>query len=168
MRLCRQKKDKESKEASVNLMSNCKITLVKLMISCQIKKSRLLRGHTLLASPPELSIRTRCLVPSCECGSRFCRRCCELDCRLVDGLGQRALYYLTLAEHKLKLRLHWYTAGARIGRLSFHTNFSFFFNSLCRGSNIFAFPVPMTGQLPLRDVLLDPWYISGYFLFKII
>ncbi|CAB0039214.1 unnamed protein product, partial [Trichogramma brassicae] len=36
--------------------------------------SRLLRGHTLLASPPELSIRTRCLVPSCECGSRFCRR----------------------------------------------------------------------------------------------
>ncbi|CAB0038779.1 unnamed protein product [Trichogramma brassicae] len=38
--------------------------------------SRLLRGHTLLASPPELDIffRTRCLVPSCECGSRFCRR----------------------------------------------------------------------------------------------
>ncbi|CAB0039576.1 unnamed protein product [Trichogramma brassicae] len=38
--------------------------------------SRLLRGHTLLASPPELNIffRTRCLVPSCECGSRFCRR----------------------------------------------------------------------------------------------
>ncbi|CAB0031134.1 unnamed protein product, partial [Trichogramma brassicae] len=37
---------------------------------------RLLRGHTLLASPPELDIffRTRCLVPSCECGSRFCRR----------------------------------------------------------------------------------------------
>uniref|UniRef100_A0ABD2VVE5 Secreted protein n=1 Tax=Trichogramma kaykai TaxID=54128 RepID=A0ABD2VVE5_9HYME len=35
-----------------------------------------LRGHTLLASPPELNIffRTRCLVPSCECGSRFCRR----------------------------------------------------------------------------------------------
>ncbi|CAB0037096.1 unnamed protein product, partial [Trichogramma brassicae] len=31
---------------------------------------------TLLASPPELDIffRTRCLVPSCECGSRFCRR----------------------------------------------------------------------------------------------
>uniref|UniRef100_A0ABD2X028 Uncharacterized protein n=1 Tax=Trichogramma kaykai TaxID=54128 RepID=A0ABD2X028_9HYME len=39
-------------------------------------QSRLLRGHTLLASPPELDIflRTRCLVPSCECGSRFCRR----------------------------------------------------------------------------------------------
>ncbi|CAB0041369.1 unnamed protein product [Trichogramma brassicae] len=38
--------------------------------------SRLLRGHTLLASRPELDIlfRTRCLVPSCECGSRFCRR----------------------------------------------------------------------------------------------
>ncbi|CAB0044964.1 unnamed protein product [Trichogramma brassicae] len=37
--------------------------------------SRLLRGHTLLASPPELDIffRTRCLVPSCECGSRFRR-----------------------------------------------------------------------------------------------
>ncbi|CAB0028079.1 unnamed protein product, partial [Trichogramma brassicae] len=37
---------------------------------------RLLRGHTLLASPPELDIffRTRYLVPSCECGSRFCRR----------------------------------------------------------------------------------------------
>uniref|UniRef100_A0ABD2VW74 Uncharacterized protein n=1 Tax=Trichogramma kaykai TaxID=54128 RepID=A0ABD2VW74_9HYME len=35
-----------------------------------------MRGHTLLASPPELNIffRTRCLVPSCECGSRFCRR----------------------------------------------------------------------------------------------
>ncbi|CAB0043524.1 unnamed protein product [Trichogramma brassicae] len=31
---------------------------------------------TLLTSPPELDIffRTRCLVPSCECGSRFCRR----------------------------------------------------------------------------------------------
>ncbi|CAB0039118.1 unnamed protein product [Trichogramma brassicae] len=29
--------------------------------------------HTLLASPPELSIRTRCPVPSCECGSRFRR-----------------------------------------------------------------------------------------------
>uniref|UniRef100_A0ABD2X380 Uncharacterized protein n=1 Tax=Trichogramma kaykai TaxID=54128 RepID=A0ABD2X380_9HYME len=30
----------------------------------------------MLASPPELDIffRTRCLVPSCECGSRFCRR----------------------------------------------------------------------------------------------
>uniref|UniRef100_A0ABD2WH52 Uncharacterized protein n=1 Tax=Trichogramma kaykai TaxID=54128 RepID=A0ABD2WH52_9HYME len=39
-------------------------------------QSCLLRGHTLLASPPELDIffRTRCLVPSCECGSRFCRR----------------------------------------------------------------------------------------------
>uniref|UniRef100_A0ABD2XBG6 Uncharacterized protein n=1 Tax=Trichogramma kaykai TaxID=54128 RepID=A0ABD2XBG6_9HYME len=39
-------------------------------------QSRLLRGHTLLASPPELDIffRTRCLVPSCECGSRYCRR----------------------------------------------------------------------------------------------
>ncbi|CAB0039014.1 unnamed protein product [Trichogramma brassicae] len=38
--------------------------------------SRLLRGHTLLATPPELDIffRTRCLVPSCECCSRFCRR----------------------------------------------------------------------------------------------
>ncbi|CAB0032541.1 unnamed protein product, partial [Trichogramma brassicae] len=41
-----------------------------------LSSSRLLRGHTLLASPPELDIffRTRCLVPSCECGSRFCRR----------------------------------------------------------------------------------------------
>ncbi|CAB0032094.1 unnamed protein product [Trichogramma brassicae] len=39
----------------------------------RIGKRRLLRGHTLLASPPELSIRTRCLVPSCECGSRFRR-----------------------------------------------------------------------------------------------
>uniref|UniRef100_A0ABD2VX20 Uncharacterized protein n=1 Tax=Trichogramma kaykai TaxID=54128 RepID=A0ABD2VX20_9HYME len=31
-----------------------------------------MRGHTLLASPPELDFffRTRCLVPSCECGSR--------------------------------------------------------------------------------------------------
>ncbi|CAB0043245.1 unnamed protein product [Trichogramma brassicae] len=40
------------------------------------RESRLLRGHTLLASPPELDIffRTRCLVPSCECGSRFFRR----------------------------------------------------------------------------------------------
>ncbi|CAB0037469.1 unnamed protein product [Trichogramma brassicae] len=38
-------------------------------------QSRLLRGHTLLASPHELDIffRTRCLVPSCECGSRFRR-----------------------------------------------------------------------------------------------
>ncbi|CAB0044277.1 unnamed protein product [Trichogramma brassicae] len=48
--------------------------------------SRLLRGHTLLASPPELDIffRTRCLVPSCECGSRFCRRwqVPQLLCRL--------------------------------------------------------------------------------------
>ncbi|CAB0033687.1 unnamed protein product [Trichogramma brassicae] len=43
--------------------------------------SRLLRGHTLLASPPELSIfRTRCLVPSCERGSRFCRRWQVPDC----------------------------------------------------------------------------------------
>ncbi|CAB0043275.1 unnamed protein product [Trichogramma brassicae] len=50
---------------------------------CQ-QRSRLLRGHTLLASPPELSIRTRCLVPSCECGSRFCRRwqVPQLLCRL--------------------------------------------------------------------------------------
>ncbi|CAB0044450.1 unnamed protein product [Trichogramma brassicae] len=44
--------------------------------SGKVFKSRLLRGHTLLASPLELDIffRTRCLVPSCECGSRFCRR----------------------------------------------------------------------------------------------
>ncbi|CAB0040188.1 unnamed protein product [Trichogramma brassicae] len=50
----------------INCMENADIT----------GKSRLLRGHTLLASPPELDIffRTRCLVPSCECGSRFCRR----------------------------------------------------------------------------------------------
>uniref|UniRef100_A0ABD2WR24 Secreted protein n=1 Tax=Trichogramma kaykai TaxID=54128 RepID=A0ABD2WR24_9HYME len=43
---------------------------------CFRKFSRLLRGHTLLASSPELDIffRTRCLVPSCECGSRFCCR----------------------------------------------------------------------------------------------
>ncbi|CAB0041982.1 unnamed protein product [Trichogramma brassicae] len=43
---------------------------------CDKYGSRLLRGHTLLASPPELDIffRTRCLVPSCECGSRFCCR----------------------------------------------------------------------------------------------
>ncbi|CAB0042344.1 unnamed protein product [Trichogramma brassicae] len=42
----------------------------------ELVESRLLRGHTLLASPPELDIfyRNRCLVPSCECGSRFCRR----------------------------------------------------------------------------------------------
>ncbi|CAB0042407.1 unnamed protein product [Trichogramma brassicae] len=48
------------------------------IVDCRIPffQSRLLRGHTLLASPPELDIffRTRCLVPSCECGSRFCRR----------------------------------------------------------------------------------------------
>uniref|UniRef100_A0ABD2WID6 Uncharacterized protein n=1 Tax=Trichogramma kaykai TaxID=54128 RepID=A0ABD2WID6_9HYME len=46
------------------------------MCVCVCVCSRLLRGHTLLASPPELDIflRTRCLVPSCECGSRFCRR----------------------------------------------------------------------------------------------
>ncbi|CAB0043570.1 unnamed protein product [Trichogramma brassicae] len=45
-------------------------------LSYPLFQSRLLRGHTLLASPPELDIffRTRCLVPSCECGSRFCRR----------------------------------------------------------------------------------------------
>ncbi|CAB0043280.1 unnamed protein product [Trichogramma brassicae] len=45
-------------------------------LDCRIPffQNRLLRSHTLLASPPELSIRTRCLVPSCECGSRFCRR----------------------------------------------------------------------------------------------
>ncbi|CAB0044452.1 unnamed protein product [Trichogramma brassicae] len=53
--------------------------------NCQ-QTSRLLRGHTLLASPPELDIffRTRCLVPSCECGSRFCRRwqVTNLLCRL--------------------------------------------------------------------------------------
>ncbi|CAB0042939.1 unnamed protein product [Trichogramma brassicae] len=46
------------------------------IVDCRIPffQSRLLRGHTLLASPPELDIffRTRCLVPSCECGSRFC------------------------------------------------------------------------------------------------
>ncbi|CAB0037916.1 unnamed protein product [Trichogramma brassicae] len=48
------------------------------IVDCRIPffQSRLLRGHTLLASPPELDIffRTRCLVPSCKCGSRFCRR----------------------------------------------------------------------------------------------
>ncbi|CAB0035012.1 unnamed protein product [Trichogramma brassicae] len=53
-------------------------------LSYPLFQSRLLRGHTLLASPPELSIRTRCLVPSCECGSRFCRRwqVPQLLCRL--------------------------------------------------------------------------------------
>ncbi|CAB0038655.1 unnamed protein product [Trichogramma brassicae] len=47
----------------------------RLSTSTPCKCSRLLRGHTLLASPPELDIffRTRCLVPSCECGSRFRR-----------------------------------------------------------------------------------------------
>uniref|UniRef100_A0ABD2X976 Uncharacterized protein n=1 Tax=Trichogramma kaykai TaxID=54128 RepID=A0ABD2X976_9HYME len=48
------------------------------VVDCQVPffQSRLLRSHTLLASPPELDIffRTRCLVPSCECGSRFCHR----------------------------------------------------------------------------------------------
>ncbi|CAB0041041.1 unnamed protein product [Trichogramma brassicae] len=47
-------------------------------LDCRIPffQSRLLRGHALLASPPKLDIffETRCLVPSCECGSRFCRR----------------------------------------------------------------------------------------------
>ncbi|CAB0030866.1 unnamed protein product [Trichogramma brassicae] len=46
-------------------------------LDCRIPffRAGLLRDHTLLASPPELSIRTRCLVPSGEfCGSRFCRR----------------------------------------------------------------------------------------------
>ncbi|CAB0041725.1 unnamed protein product [Trichogramma brassicae] len=54
-----------------------KVTIRKKPWKEVIQKSRLLRGHTLLASPPELDIffRTRCLVPSCECGSRFCRRC---------------------------------------------------------------------------------------------
>ncbi|CAB0036192.1 unnamed protein product, partial [Trichogramma brassicae] len=58
------------------------------IVDCRIPffQSRLLRGHTLLASPPELDIffRTRCLVPSCECGSRFCRRwqVPQLLCRL--------------------------------------------------------------------------------------
>ncbi|CAB0042372.1 unnamed protein product [Trichogramma brassicae] len=43
-------------------------------LSYPLFQSRLLCGHTLLASPPE-SGRTRCLVPSCECGSRFCPNC---------------------------------------------------------------------------------------------
>ncbi|CAB0028829.1 unnamed protein product [Trichogramma brassicae] len=55
-------------------------------LDCRIPffQNRLLRGHTLLASLPELSIRTRCLVPSCECGSRFCHRwqVPQLLCRL--------------------------------------------------------------------------------------
>ncbi|CAB0035839.1 unnamed protein product [Trichogramma brassicae] len=64
--------------AHQRLASDCfarfdKLTKYPLLL---LGHSRLLRGHTLLASPPELDIffRTRCLVPSCECGSRFCRR----------------------------------------------------------------------------------------------
>ncbi|CAB0040555.1 unnamed protein product [Trichogramma brassicae] len=58
--------------------STHQLSLFLIIVSNNLPKhdSRLLRGHTLLASPPELDIffRTRCLVPSCECGSRFCRR----------------------------------------------------------------------------------------------
>ncbi|CAB0033683.1 unnamed protein product [Trichogramma brassicae] len=63
------------------ILDPCDITNVKHVLKALgeerlLPHSRLLRGHTLLASPPELDIffRTRCLVPSCECGSRFCRR----------------------------------------------------------------------------------------------
>ncbi|CAB0038631.1 unnamed protein product [Trichogramma brassicae] len=66
--------------ASLNLklqrLANAGLLEQSLCYSEVRSESRLLRGHTLLATPPELDIffRTRCLVPSCECGSRFCRR----------------------------------------------------------------------------------------------
>ncbi|CAB0038266.1 unnamed protein product [Trichogramma brassicae] len=63
---------------------------------------RLLRGHTLLASPIELDIfyRTRCLVPSCECGSRFCHRwqVPNLLCRLHLPLGQDSDFFHPLLD----------------------------------------------------------------------
>ncbi|CAB0043443.1 unnamed protein product [Trichogramma brassicae] len=87
--LFHQKKKKKKKESNVylpclgdSLSSSVGLgeppILYDAIVDCRIPffQSRLLRGHTLLASPPELDIffRTRCLVPSCECGSRFCRR----------------------------------------------------------------------------------------------
>ncbi|CAB0035049.1 unnamed protein product [Trichogramma brassicae] len=68
----RKRHKKKSRRTLIFFIKNCKVK----KHDDDNKKSRLLRGHTLLASPPELDIffRTRCLVPSCECGSRFCRR----------------------------------------------------------------------------------------------
>ncbi|CAB0037531.1 unnamed protein product [Trichogramma brassicae] len=80
-------------------------------------RSRLLRGHTLLASPPELDIffRTRCLVPSCECGSRFCRRwqvpnlLCRLHLVSVVLASGATLFYLRQFGHAFSQNFFKYT-----------------------------------------------------------